>query len=287
MAATPGNDAGPPPTSTMESEGIFSSVAFFYSSRVLLLVVVLWVIHVVFIRYIQPPIMAYFLNRMRTVYNKAMDSFKQELLKDLESLRPEKSTESEKESVEEPAANGQTTPGITVLEIGVGAGANFKYYPEGTEVVGIEPNPSFAGYLGKNAAEYYPRVRLQRTVVAYAEDLRGHVDDSSVDAVVSTLVLCSVKDVDAVIKEAKRVLKPGGKFYFLEHVCAEPGTWVRTIQWLIHPVWFYFGDGCQLMQTPWVNVDQAGFSKVLYKKFLAHPKLIRLIRPHVMGFATK
>ena len=135
-----------------------------------------------------------------------MESFKQELLQDLETLR-EKTTKQEEATVSV-TVNGQTTPTLTVMEIGVGTGANFKYYPEGTAVVGIEPNPNFARYVEKNVALYLPRVRLQRTVVAYAEDLQGHVEDCSVDAVVCTLVLCSVKDVDKVLGEAKRVLKP-------------------------------------------------------------------------------
>ncbi len=204
MAAVPGNDAGPI-TSTMDSEETFSSMTIFYTSRVLLLAVVLLVLHLVF-RYIQPSLIAYFISRFSTKYNEVMESFKQELLKDMESLR-EKPTESEKES-EEPAANGQTTPTLTVMEIGVGSGANFKYYPDGTEVVAIEPNPNFAGYLEKSAAVYHPRVRLQRTVIAYGEDVRRYVEDGSMDAVVCTLVLCSVKDVDAVLQEVKRVLKP-------------------------------------------------------------------------------
>ncbi|XP_038055075.1 methyltransferase-like protein 7A [Patiria miniata] len=253
-----------------------------YVVPVLLVVVVLLVLHL--LKTIAfPHIFPWVVARITINYNKAMASFKQELLKDmkdqLDSLR--------EKPVDGSSANGEAQPSLTVLEIGVGSGANFKFYPDGTTVIAVEPNKNFVGYLEKSVAEHFPRVRLQRTVIAYGEDLRDHVEDCSVDAVVCTLVLCSVRDIDAVLQETKRVLKPGGKFYFLDHIAADPETWTSTLQWVLRPVWSYVGDGCQLVRKVWPEVDRAGFSRVSYKKFLAHPTLPRVIRPHVMGMATK
>ncbi|XP_022084386.1 methyltransferase-like protein 7A [Acanthaster planci] len=255
-----------------------------YVVPVTLFLGVLLILHVLK-QMLLPHIYPMFLNSFMRKYNEAMGSFKAELLKEMkdqvESLR-EKPVDGGEGSV-----NGESHPSLTVLEIGVGAGANFKYYPDGTSVIAVEPNKNFASYLEQNVAEHFPRVRLERTVVAFGEDLRGHVDDCSVDAVVITLVLCSVQDVDAVIREVKRVLKPDGKFYFLEHVAADPQTWTSTLQWVIQPIWSYFGDGCQLTRKISAEVDRAGFCKVHHQRFRAHPKFPRVLRPHLMGVATK
>src|SRR5690242_6004104 len=69
-------------------------------------------------------------------------------------------------------------------------------------------------------------------------------EDDSVDAVVSTLVLCSACDPARVLREIRRVLKPGGRFVFLEHVAAPQGTRLRTVQRWIRPVWRRIADGC-------------------------------------------
>ncbi|XP_022084510.1 methyltransferase-like protein 7A [Acanthaster planci] len=222
-------------------------------------------------------------DRCSIMYNVAAGGFKRELFKDMETLRDQPLTERAGD-----AASGDEAPrSLTVLEIGVGTGANFEFYPDGTAVIGVEPNKNFVGYLERNAAKHFPRVRLERTVVAFGEDLRGHVDDCSVDAVVITVVLCSVKCVDAVLSEARRVLKQGGKLFFLEHVAAEPGTWINQLQWVLNPIWPYIFDGCQLIRTPWVNVERAGFSKVDYQKLWIPVPFFVPARPHLMGVATK
>ncbi|XP_035681359.1 methyltransferase-like protein 7A [Branchiostoma floridae] len=218
------------------------------------------------LRLIYMKVYAYILSRIAKSYNKKMTPFKEKLFEDLKT---------------HPAA---VTGSLTVLEIGVGAGANFKFYPPGTSVIAVDPNPEFDKYLLKNAAEF-GEVKLREFVIASGENMAG-VADHSVDAVVCTLVMCSVADQPKVLSEIKRVLKPGGKFYYMEHVHGTPGTWVYTKQNWLDIIWPYLSDGCTLRSELWTHLDAAGFSEVDYQKFDA-PLKMSLIEPHLMGTATK
>lgn len=95
---------------------------------------------------------------------------------------------------------------LTVLEIGCGTGANFEFYPPGTKVICTDPNPHFQKYLTKCMSEN-DHLTYDKFVVASGEDLRA-VQDESVDAVVCTLVLCSVDDVAQTLRESHRILRP-------------------------------------------------------------------------------
>src|SRR5215468_7513904 len=102
-----------------------------------------------------------------------------------------------------------------VLEIGPGAGVNLSHYDSSVKWIGIEPNPYMQAYLRKEAERCGLQVDLR---TGNAE--RMEVADQSMDAVVCTLVLCSVLDVGRVLNEIRRVLKPGARFVFIEHVAA-------------------------------------------------------------------
>ena len=95
---------------------------------------------------------------------------------------------------------------IVILEIGSGSGANFQYYPDGSRIICIEPNRLFEASL-RASVERRPEVEISRFHVASAENMRD-VASGSVDAVVSTKVLCSVGDVDRCLQEIIRVLRP-------------------------------------------------------------------------------
>lgn len=98
---------------------------------------------------------------------------------------------------------------LSLLEIGMGTGANFQFYPFGCRVTGTDPNPNVEKYLLKNIAENQ-HLRFEGFILASGEDLH-QVLDSSVDMVVGTLVLCYVADVRVVLKEVLRVLRPVSK----------------------------------------------------------------------------
>lgn len=100
----------------------------------------------------------------------------------------------------------EMTRPLCVLEIGAGSGANFEYFPKGTNCMCLDPNPYFEKYLRKNCNRY-PDINLQEFIVGRAEDL-SILPNCCVDVVVCTWVLCSVSDVDLSLAEVKRVLRP-------------------------------------------------------------------------------
>jgi len=143
----------------------------------------------------------------------------------------------------------------TVLEIGAGNGPNFDYFRPGVQWIGLEPNARLARRLGQRANRHGHR---QPILIAPAE--RIPLDDHSVDAVVSTIVLCSVTDPAAAVAEVQRVLRPGGVFVFVEHVAAEPGTWARRLQRWMAPLSRRLDGGCDPTRETWRVIEAAGFS---------------------------
>src|SRR5258705_5054531 len=118
-----------------------------------------------------------------------------------------------------------------VLEIGAGTGANLPFYNGSIEsLVVTEPERPMLRRLQRTAREFAPLALVLR---APAEDLP--FEDDSFDTVVSTLVLCGVDDQPRALREARRVLRPGGRWLFLEHVRADdPG--LARFQDRINPV---------------------------------------------------
>ena len=166
-----------------------------------------------------------------------------------------------------------------VLEIGPGTGPNLRYYPQPARWIGVEPNPYMHAYLQRTAA------RLSRAAdirLCGAETLPAA--EASVDAVVSTLVLCSVSDPEAVLREIVRVLKPGGRFVFVEHVAAPAGTRLRGWQRFFHPLWRTLADGCRIDQNTAALIERAGFRTVSCEEFRLP---LGLVAPQIAGFAVK
>jgi len=168
--------------------------------------------------------------------------------------------------------------GGQVLEIGPGLGANFAFLPAGTRWIGIEPNPYMHERLRQNAAAAGITANVQE---GSADALP--VEDGSVDCVISTLVLCSVPDVAATLGEIARVLKPGGTFYFIEHVAAPRGTLLRRVQDAIRPVWQAVGDGCHPNRETAAAIE-AAFPGAEIERFRLR---LPVVGPHIAGRARK
>jgi len=96
---------------------------------------------------------------------------------------------------------------ITILEVGSGAGANFAFFPPGSEITCVEPNRHFEKMV-RNKVRQIPEIRIAQYHVGVAENMKGLVETESVDVVVITLVLCTVKDPIRSLQEIIRVLKP-------------------------------------------------------------------------------
>lgn len=126
-----------------------------------------------------------------------------------------------------------------VLEIGAGTGHNARHWPDGLEdLVVTEPVPTLLPRIERRLAR---AGREAKVVAAGAESLP--LEDSSVDTVVSTMVLCTVGDVAASLAEIRRVLRPGGRLLFIEHVRGE-GRLRQKGQDLVHRGWRSFAAGC-------------------------------------------
>lgn len=106
---------------------------------------------------------------------------------------------------------------LLVLEIGVGSGLNFNFYPEGTRVTALDPNPYHQAYIQANLEKCQNRVVLQGFVQSFAEDMSSVASDTY-DAVVCTLTLCTVRNPAAVLLEVRRVLKPVSEWLTLNPV---------------------------------------------------------------------
>lgn len=169
----------------------------------------------------------------------------------------------------------------TVLEIGPGPGTNLRYYRPGTRLIAVEPAEVVHSRLRREAGRRGIELDLRP---AGAERLA--LDDASVDAVVSTLVLCSVDDPREVLGEVRRVLRPGGRFLFLEHVAADPGSRLHRVQgWLRRP-WAWALDGCEIRRNTGAIIRAAGFSEVDEDRFSVSGSWMP-VSPHVIGVAIR
>lgn len=168
----------------------------------------------------------------------------------------------------------------TVLEIGPGVGANLRYFAaKRVRWIGVEPNR----YMNRHLAEEARRVGLRIEVLCgTAEDLP--VKAGSIDYAISTLVLCSVVDQRRALSELERVLKPGGKLVFIEHVAAPPGTWLRGIQSVVKPLWRRMGDGCNPDRDTRASIERSGLAVGRFVEFEAP---LPVVRPHIAGYAMK
>lgn len=167
----------------------------------------------------------------------------------------------------------------TVLEIGAGAGANFGRFGTGIAWLGLEPSPRLRRRLSRTAAAY----GHHNAVLANPAEAIPLARDS-VDAVAATLVLCSVANQRAALAEIRRVLRPGGRFVFFEHVAAAPGTLARHLQHLAAPFTRLADGGCRPNRETWRAIEQAGFRE-LELHWFARRAAFSLYDPHIAGIA--
>ncbi|WP_207947572.1 class I SAM-dependent methyltransferase [Occultella glacieicola] len=164
-----------------------------------------------------------------------------------------------------------------VLEIGAGDGANLASFGPDVSWCGIEPDRRRRNRLLARADGLGMDVQVDD---GFAEHLEA--PDASVDAVVSTTVLCTVQDPTAALAEVRRVLVPGGRFVFWEHVAAPAWTPVRVAQEL----WSWRApDGCRANRDTLTSIRAAGFADVQVSTF-TQPGPLGLAIPFIAGHAT-
>jgi ubiquinone/menaquinone biosynthesis C-methylase UbiE len=169
-----------------------------------------------------------------------------------------------------------------VVEIGAGTGANVARYPAAvTELVLVEPEGPMVERLQQRLATVRPSAPA-RVVQAPAEAIP--LPDASFDVAVSTLVLCTVADQARALAELRRLLKPGGRLLFLEHVRAEDPGLARW-QDRLHPLWVRLGHGCHCNRATLTAIEDAGFV-VEQLQPGRMPKAPPIVRPMIAGVAV-
>lgn len=176
-----------------------------------------------------------------------------------------------------------------VLELGAGTGHNVAHDgPAVSRLVLTEPDPAMRRKLGARLDAVRARGRLAATPVelsaARAERLPW--EDATFDVVVSTLVLCSVPDQRVALAEVRRVLRPGGRLVYIEHVAAEDRPKRLAWQRRVEPVWKRLAGGCHLTRATATVIEQAGFEMDDITRESAR-KASPVVRPTVRGVATR
>lgn len=171
-----------------------------------------------------------------------------------------------------------------VIEVGAGTGANFSHYPPAvTEVVAVEPEAHLRG-LAEQAAAHAP---VPVTVVDGVAD-RLPADDGAFDGAVASLVLCSVPDQGAALAELHRVLRPGGRLFFWEHVRADGGALARVQRALDATVWPVLGGGCHAARDTVAEIGRSGFTVERLERFRFPDGRVPMpTAPQVLGTAVR
>ena len=171
-----------------------------------------------------------------------------------------------------------------VLEIGAGTGANLAYYPSGNiRLLLSEPDAAMRNQLEKKAAT------SQRNDVcisnAKAEQLS--FDDDRFDYVIASLVCCSVTNIDRSLAEIYRVLKPGGRYLFIEHVAAKTDSKARRWQEWLTPLWRKFAGNCHLNRETENAILRAGFEFIKIQRDAMPDSVPAIVRSSIHGIAVK
>jgi ubiquinone/menaquinone biosynthesis C-methylase UbiE len=168
-----------------------------------------------------------------------------------------------------------------VHEIGAGTGVNLPHYPAGLDALVLtEPEEPMLRRLRERAAA----CGLPATVVAAPAE-RLPFADASFDTVVATLTLCTVGDLPASLREVRRVLVPGGRLLFLEHVRATDPRIARR-QDLLHPLWRRVGHGCHCNRATLAAIEAAPLDVVEVEHGRV-PKAPRFLEPLIAGVAVR
>jgi ubiquinone/menaquinone biosynthesis C-methylase UbiE len=169
----------------------------------------------------------------------------------------------------------------SVIEIGAGDGSNFRHYRATvTEVLAVEPDDHLRSLARTRASSAAVPVRV---VSGTAESIPAGTD--SADAVVTSLVLCSVADQPAALAEARRVLRPGGILAFYEHV-RSGHRMLAAVEDLLTPLWKRAAGGCHPNRDTLRAIEDAGFEIGANERFGFSVQPLAPPVAHILGHAV-
>ena len=171
-----------------------------------------------------------------------------------------------------------------VFELGAGDGTNFALYPpEVDEVIAVEPERHLRAF----AEEAAQKAAIKATVLpGFADDLP--LENESVDAVVASLVLCTVPDPAAALRELYRIVRPGGELRFYEHVHAhsQPLRAVLEVAYRTR-IWPTVAGGCNPTRETGKAIEAAGFQVEQCDRIAFSPAAFIPKIPHLLGVARR
>jgi SAM-dependent methyltransferase len=185
---------------------------------------------------------------------------------------------------------------LVIIDIGSANGVNFQYYPTGTEVICVDPNPHWEPVVRAGNATWPVGLRVTEYHATFCEKMHEVIRAGVADAVIVGSIFCVVEDVDLCLSEIHRVLKTGGKLFYMEHVLS-PSQYplIRFLQHLLSPLYGFIFHGCHINRSFKDIVRRAKFSSVDGEAFEAFETLeptpvfilSRLIRSRYWSTATK
>lgn len=170
-----------------------------------------------------------------------------------------------------------------VLEIGPGNGSNLVYCQHAGKWIGVEPNRFLHPRLRKELA----KTHVTGEIIGQPAELID-LPDCSFDVVIVTLVLCSVTRPRTVLEQVLRLLKPGGRYFFIEHVLEPRKKSVQRFQRAIRPLWRLCGGGCRPDRDTLAEIISTGFEEVQVERFhMPRQAVPWFLSSHIAGCATK
>ncbi len=168
-----------------------------------------------------------------------------------------------------------------VLEIGLGTGLNLTEYPAHIkDITSVDVNLGMISYV-KKRAKLAGKTVDHRVVTAEKLPMANQIFDT----VISTWTLCSIPNVHQALEEIHRVLKPNGKFIFIEHGLSRRQS-VRKWQKRLCPLWKKVGDGCHLDRDIKALLSSHAFEMIEYKEFDMR-RMPKLVSHMYQGIAVK
>lgn len=148
-----------------------------------------------------------------------------------------------------------------ILEIGAGTGINFQYYNSNAQVLACEPSASMLK-RAETQLEELGKTNIKLIHAGLGDDvLVDYLPEGGYDYIVCTLVLCTVPDLDAALKELHSWLKPTGQLIVLEHIRAK-GALGKALQWTVGPLWCQLAEGCHLSRQTDQKLGEHNFEVI-------------------------